>query len=422
MLARLQQREAAVRSEEAQIRPDDESPAVTLADQRAWLTVARRCAADLQGEVARLARATESPSCVCHDAHPRLQPIVETIVSQLGILESLVQQHQQAAQAAELSEEADDLARSQAELQRQVEHLLERRQAVVRSTKPYRRPIASEKDPGHNDGPWRNMQQLDQRRWQLQKEHAELRDELAALEPQLRDLRAERDAVDRQRAGLLSAPSIDALRGQLAAVQRQLECATHAPPENGVAGVDRLLVEASDFLAQLTDGGLVGIQLARHDHAPSVVDRDGRLVSLASLTNAQRHQVQLSTSLALAAVGQRKDVRLPLVLDEPFADFDAAAAAAMAAVLDDLGRRGQQVLVFTGHQVAEERFAALGVASHSMRHLRFAADSDEMLIDLPATSRMSKGLAPLTGQPVRGPRAPSGNATATNGRRRKPKN
>ena len=420
MLAKLQQREAAVRGELTQIRPDDEAASVTLADQRTWLTVARRCTADLQGEVARLARATDSQTCVCHDAHPRLQPIVETIVGQLGALEALVDQQQRAAQADELGEEADDLARSQAELQRQVEHLLQRRQAIVRGTKPNRRPIASITESGQHDDRWRDMHQLDQRRWQLQKEHAELLDELAKLEPRLRDLRTERDAVDRQRAGMLSAPSIDALRGQLAAVQRQLECATHAPTADAGNAPDHLLAEAGDFLAQLTDGGLVGIQLERPEFAPSIVNRDGRRVTLASLTVAQRHQVRLSLSLALASICQRRGGRLPLVLDEPFAGLDAADATALAAVLDDVGRRGQQVLVFTGHQAALERLTSLGVTTYLMRQLQLAASTDDVLIDRPSFGPAIKGREQPNGHSALRPIAASG-AAAANGRRRKPK-
>lgn len=419
MMSKLGQREAEVRNRLAQVRPDDESAAVTLADQRAWLTVARRWTADLQGEVARLARATESQTCVCRDAHPRLQPIVETIVDQLGTLESIVEQQQLAAHAAELSEEADDLARSQAELQRQVEHLLERRQTALRGTKFGRRPHALHNASGQHDDRWRDLQHLDQRRWQLQKEHAELVDELAAVEPRLRELQAERDAVDRERAGLLSAQSIDTLRSQLAAVQRQLECASHTSCGHGPAGCDFVLAGASDLLAQLTDGGLVGIQLPGEGHAAHVVNRAGQSVALTSLSVAERRQIHLSVCLALASVCQQRGVRLPLVLDEPFAQLDAAGAAALAAVLDDLGRRGQQVLVFTGDLTAIERFTSLGVSSWSMRHLQLAAEADETLIDRPARNQVNKTLASPNGQKTRPPR--SGSASTANGRRRKTK-
>jgi DNA repair exonuclease SbcCD ATPase subunit len=394
MLAKLQLREKSVRGEVAQIRPDDEAPAVTLADQRAWLAVARRWAADLEGEIARLARATQSQSCVCHDAHPRLQPLVDTIARQLAALDSLVDQQQRAANATELSEEADDLGRSQAALQRQLEHLLERRQALVRSTKPSLRPATSTAQPDQQDNRWRDMQQLDQRRWQLQKEHGELLDELARLEPHGRELQAERDAVDRRRAGLLSAQSIEDWRSQLAAVQRRLECATHAPSENGVSARAQVLSEASDLLAQLTDGRLVGLQAPSQSGGPRAVNADGQTVSLESLSAAQHHQVRLSLCLALAAICQRGGIRLPLVLDEPFAPLETAHTAALAAVLDDLARRGLQVLVFTSRPAAIERFAALGAATLSMRQLQHATK--------PAAEPLDRAPLPLDARPALG--------------------
>ena len=42
----------------------------------------------------------------------------------------------------------------------------------------------------------------------------------------------------------------------------------------------------------------------------------------------------------------------------------------MAAVLDDFGRRGHQVLIFTGQREAAERFGSLGAARHHMADLQ----------------------------------------------------
>ena len=53
---------------------------------------------------------------------------------------------------------------------------------------------------------------------------------------------------------------------------------------------------------------------------------------------------------ALVSSLRRHGVRLPLVLDEPFARLDARTAAALVDVLDELAARGHQVLVFTGRQ------------------------------------------------------------------------
>jgi DNA repair exonuclease SbcCD ATPase subunit len=143
-LAELAGREATVQARLAQVQPSVGAAAATVIDERAWLAVARQLAADLSGEVARLARASASEQCVCRDAHPRLRPIVETFQRQLDVLGTLVEERRQELAAAELEAEVGHLARSQAELGRQLEYLLDRRQSVARGTQPSRRPISRE--------------------------------------------------------------------------------------------------------------------------------------------------------------------------------------------------------------------------------------------------------------------------------------
>ena len=138
-LAELASREATVRSRLAQVQPSVGAAQATVVDEQAWLAVARQLAADLSGEVARLARASTSEQCVCRDAHPRLRPIVETLQRQLDVLAALVTERQQELTAAELELEAGHLARSQTELGRQLEYLLDRRQTVARGAQPARR-------------------------------------------------------------------------------------------------------------------------------------------------------------------------------------------------------------------------------------------------------------------------------------------
>ena len=127
-LAALSEREGVVRGRLSQIQTARTGTAA-IADQQTWLAVSRQLSADLTGEVARLARATSSQQCVCRDAHPRLRPIAETIERQLAVLEECIDDQRRSLGAAELQGEVDDLLRSQVELRRQLEHLLERRQA-----------------------------------------------------------------------------------------------------------------------------------------------------------------------------------------------------------------------------------------------------------------------------------------------------
>ena len=128
---------------------------------------------------------------------------------------------------------------------------------------------------------------------------------------------------------------------------------------------------ASDLLAKLTDGRLVRVQLKEHGRRADVWTRDGAITSVESLSPAERDQVYLSFSLALlAAVTSQHGIQLPLLLDEPFLRLDSQGMAALAAVLNDLGRRGQQILVFTGQREAAGRLAALGATIHEIHALR----------------------------------------------------
>ncbi len=134
ILAELSERESAVRASLAQTQTMRMTSATVLADQQTWLAVSRQVSADLTGEVARLARASASQQCMCHDAHPRLRPIAETIERQLAVLEKTVSAQQQALKASELEVEVEHLTRAQAELRRHLQHLLDRSQEHLRGT------------------------------------------------------------------------------------------------------------------------------------------------------------------------------------------------------------------------------------------------------------------------------------------------
>jgi hypothetical protein len=69
-----------------------------------------------------------------------------------------------------------------------------------------------------------------------------------------------------------------------------------------------------------------------------------------------------------------------LVLDEPFLRLDRRGIAALAAVLDDFGRRGQQLLVFTGNREAAARFASLGAARFQMGDLQHHVEEPALAV------------------------------------------
>jgi hypothetical protein len=398
MLGELANRESAVRARLAQARPGNGACATTVTDQRAWLAVARQLTADLEGEVARLARATASDQCVCRDAHPRLRPIVETAQRQLDVLDALVQQQDRGVRAAALQQEIAHLGRSQVELRGQLEHLLDRREALSRSAHPSRRLTAADASiEGGNASPvWfsaADAEQLEQRRTELEQERFELVQRVRTRQRQFRDLRAQRIEIDRERAALLSARSIEHVQRELADVQRRLERAAGGASEfSATAGEQEGLQRASDYLAQLTDGLFVRLELVDHSRRMRAVNRAGATLEASSLTASERDQLHLSLSLALTSAAARHGVHLPLVLDEPFARLDAGGTAALAAVLDHFSRQGHQVLVFTGQGEAVERLASLGCKivelSTSRRRERETA--------LPEAAKYQPGIDPST--------------------------
>jgi predicted flap endonuclease-1-like 5' DNA nuclease len=430
----MERRQASVRARMAGVRPEDGAVVVSLADQRAWLGVTRELVADLQGEVSRFARANESNLCVCGDAHPRLRPIVETLRRQIDALASITEQQEHAVRAADLHEEAEHLTRSQAELRGQLEHLLDQRQALGRSARPSRvweqaagAAFDRRRDPAHEHqrALWEGEtagQDLVARRLELHHIRATLRDRLAELEPQLRELRARRDTIERERAAVLSTAKIKKLQRELAKLQQELEREANDRASAGTrSGGHRGGPRASDFLAQLSDGELVRLQLGPDGGGAHVMNRVGEAVGLESLSSAERDQVYLSLCLALVTTCGRQGVRLPLVLDEPFLRLDHRATGALAAVLDDFGRRGHQVLLFTGQREATARFAALGTARHLMGELQRRASEPALSVvrhaDQPTVAKTQAEARPRKEQQQQVMKRRSGTKTAHDARR-----
>jgi DNA repair exonuclease SbcCD ATPase subunit len=219
-----------------------------------------------------------------------------------------------------------------------------------------------------------DVQQLEDRRVELEQQRFQLLEELREHKGKLRDLRAQRDTVERQRAALLSARSIEHVQRELADVQRKLEQAA----AGATHGLDQIVAadnpyRASDFLAQLTNGDLVRLELIHNGRRARVVARNGEVRPVELLTATERDQVYLSLCLALHAAAAQHGVWLPLVLDDPFVRLDGNGVASLVAVLDGFARQGHQVIVFTGQQAAAERLLSLGVGVQDIASLRVSA-------------------------------------------------
>lgn len=411
-LAALAEREAGVRAQLVKLQQENVAAGCVLADQRAWLAVMRQLSADLSGEVARLARASTSQTCMCREAHPRLRPISETLQRQLESLASLIGQHDRAAQIADLQREVEHLARAAAELQHHVDQLVVRRDKPVRTGRARRLPthgalpVAASAATQDNLGPdaagfdAADIQQLEQRRLQLEQERFQLVESLRSHDRMLRDLKSQRDTVARQRAALLTTRSTESIQRELTELQHKLTQATvgGADAAELATGADQPL-RASDYLAQLTGGRLVRLVLVENGRAAQVVTAAGQAVPVDALSASERDIVYLSLCLALHSAAASHGVELPLILDDPFVRLDGRDLASVVAVLDELGRQGHQVLVFTGQQVAAQRLASSGSVVRDITSLRHRDEADSN--DTPPDDVAASGEPAVVSKPRR---------------------
>lgn len=402
-LAELEHREAEVRSELTIIHPDDAEPSLPLADQRAGVAVARRLVEDLESEVARLARSSSSDICVCRDAHPRLNPLVDTLGRQLARLAELAEQQEQALHVQSLQAEAAHLARSQDDLRKQLDHLLGRRQTLWRTTRA--RPDQRSQDSnaslaGDYEQAVESEGATSEHRLALDARRRELAGELAELDQRRGEIDAERKALSYKRSNLLSDATLDALQAELDDLQARLQVgATTAARESFDAPTGRLSVgrlRASEWFAKLTDGRFSGLRLVEGGRRLVVIGPGGEERSARSLSDGERRLAAMSLRLALVGGLGQYGVALPLVLDEPFAGLTDRQSAILANVLDDFSRvRDQagewQVVVFTSNRSAIERFKALGAPLLPVVHTAARVETPPPIV----TRRLEVAAAPL---------------------------
>lgn len=347
-LAELESRETYVRAELARVRPDDAAPQLLLADQRASIAVTQRLVADLESEVARFARSGDSPHCVCSDAHPRMNPLVETLGRHVDRLAGLIRQQDDALRTQELLSEAAQLERSQTELRRQLEHLLERRQTLWRSSRA--------RNERTDEAP---VESLD--RAAIEHDHRVLSEELAAQEAKLEALDRERHDLGERRRRLLDAGQLGEWQRDLDELQAELARAVDQPVL--VTGGS---LRASDVLARLTDGEFVELRLAPGGRTVEARDRTGRIVPQHDLPTVIQRLVAWSLRLALADACHAAEAPFALVCDQPFLDLDDRLAANLATCLDDFARRGRQVVLLARDGAGMSRLRSLGVTIHRL--------------------------------------------------------
>ena len=121
-----------------------------------------------------------------------------------------------------------------------------------------------------------------------------------------------------------------------------------------------IVLEASELLRRLTDGDLLKLTIDG-DRSLWIHHRRGERLAYQQLGSGGREQVYLSLCLALVAAYARRGTRLPLILNDAFANIDNPGVATAAAVLRDYCQQGHQVLLFTRHQHVADRFRSLDV-------------------------------------------------------------
>ncbi len=346
-LADLEAREAHVRAELTRLHPDDSSPSLSLADQRAAVAVAQRLVSDLDSEIARFARPGDSRACLCGQAHARLHPLVDTLTEQISKVAHLIAGYEAALESEQLKLESQHLARSQAELRATLEHLLDRRQMRFRTSRV--RPTHDFVEQPTEEQR-RTLVALDQRR-------IELADNVERAERRRDELEARRHQLHQDRVGLMEDPALLRLREEFDKVSLQL---AHGEPR--LSQIERSIApwRASDILAKLTDGRLREVRLIAGGREVNVVDRHGLLQSKRQLSEVDLRLVSLSLQLATVAATSRWGIGLPLVLADPLAELPAPTSAILSLVLHDFARAGHQLVVFTSSQPAIQRWLSMG--------------------------------------------------------------
>ena len=137
-----------------------------------------------------------------------------------------------------------------------------------------------------------------------------------------------------------------------------------------------VLLEAGEFLGEMTDGRLPGIARDSRGYL-RVATADGGWLDWDALTDAAQDQVALAMHVALARDFRRRGVQLPLVINEPFARY---ADRELAPAIRQLQRFADQVqiLCFTGDERAARAARHAGVA---LGWLRVDADGRPALFD-----------------------------------------
>jgi len=117
-----------------------------------------------------------------------------------------------------------------------------------------------------------------------------------------------------------------------------------------------IVAQASRYLTKLTHGTYGEISI-HPGHEIWVQQTGGERISHDHLSRGVRDQLYLSMCLALIEACGRRDVEIPLVLNDVFINIDSERDDAMADAISDFAQLGHQVVIFTRHRHVADLFS-----------------------------------------------------------------
>lgn len=139
------------------------------------------------------------------------------------------------------------------------------------------------------------------------------------------------------------------------------------------------LVEASAWLARLTEGRYRRVWTPLGEHVLKVEDAAGKSFGVEMLSRGAREQLFLALRMAIVDSYSRRGARLPVILDDVLVNFDVHRARAAVAALADFARSGHQVFVFTCHEHIEVMFRRAGADA---RRLPGCGEAEPVAIEI----------------------------------------
>lgn len=430
----VQKRDESLRDELRQWQLNQARPAAASRSPRSRLAQLERQVTQLQGQLASLQTAALH-GCACRGTLDTLGPLAEQLRQQLYQLCQELTAQQRGVRHDAVVNELKQLRRCRQELAAHIGRLTQRRQELLAqygrldpaglelfrraeagqcdcdrhaeyldSQRQPPRTVAEPDATGASSATGERSREL--RLAELARRGDKLSAELSSAEQRLRKAR-QRLAAARRRSPATSVPvgasELAEARRQLQSVERKLESHTHQHHqlraeverlEQLVAGTvasahpDRspqLLPLVSSYLRRISSGKYVRATGPGSDGLLWITAHDGQTYPHDVLGPRTYDQLYLSLRLALADIHAQQNIRIPLVLDEPFLNVDVVQHPELLQVLSSFAAAGHQVFVLTADPSAA----------------RLLSEQDHWVRDLPQLERSSASPAETAHAPAR---------------------